>query len=96
MPVVVDNGRWVHDSQDIAVYLDATYPDAPRLIPENESACLFAKYFTETCLHGPIFGMVLVDIIKSLTPEDQKYFVDVKLGGKDPKSMTLDPGNYMH
>ena len=64
VPVLHDNGQWVHDSWDIAVYLDKQYPDAPRLIPENEAACLFAKFFTETVLHGPLFRMVVCDIIK--------------------------------
>ena len=49
---------------------------------------LFAKYFTEKCLHGPLFRLVLIDIISSLTPEDQKYFVDVKV------SSDLDPYNF--
>ena len=88
VPVLVHQGEWIHDSWDIAVFLDAKYPNAPRLIPENESACLFAKYFTEKCLHGPLFRLVLIDIISSLTPEDQKYFVDVKV------SSDLDPYNF--
>ena len=31
VPVIVDDGTWVHDSWTIAEYLEETYPDAPSL-----------------------------------------------------------------
>ena len=48
VPTIVDNGRWVHDSWSIALYLDETYPARPKLFPDAQSRIL-AKFINSWC-----------------------------------------------
>ena len=76
VPVLVDNGTVVHDSQGIADYLEATYPQAPSLFGDAASRALtgFVKRWTEDVLHPAIVKIVLPDIFGLLDPKDQAYF----------------------
>jgi glutathione S-transferase len=75
VPVIVDDGHCVHDSWDIALYLDSTYPDRPRLIePAAMSQTLFIKHWTEASLHLALFRPIVAEIHSILHPKDQDYF----------------------
>ncbi len=80
VPVIDDNGREVHDSWDIAVYLDETYPDRPPLFegPQARSLSLFFKHWCERNLHGAVFRVIVTDLFASLHPMDKDYFRETR------------------
>jgi len=76
VPVIVDDGRVVHDSSAIAEYLEDRYGDRPSLFANEIGRALtrFAQNWTETVLHPGVMGFVLLDIHRHIGPEDQAYF----------------------
>jgi len=76
VPVIVDDGRVVHDSTAIADYLEERYPDRPPLFGGDGARGLarFVQNWTETVLHLGLIRLVLVDIHGRLGPADQAYF----------------------
>ena len=75
VPVLVDGGIWLHESWDIALYLDRTYAERPRLIAEGAvGQTLFIKHWTEATLHPLLLRLVVADIHRILAPQDQEYF----------------------
>jgi glutathione S-transferase len=76
VPVIVDDGRVVHDSTAIAEYLETRYPDRPPLYGGVAAQALtrFVQNWTETVLQTGIAGFVVLDIWRHIGPEDQAYF----------------------
>jgi glutathione S-transferase len=76
VPVIVDDGRVVHDSTAIAEYLEQRYPDRPSLFGGDIGRGLtrFVQNWTETVLQTGLIRLVLLDIHGHLSPEDQAYF----------------------
>ena len=75
VPVLVDGKTIIHDSQAIAEYLEAMYPNEASLFGEGAAAMTrFVKSWTEDVLHGAIARIVLPDIYPQLHPKDQSYF----------------------
>jgi glutathione S-transferase len=76
VPVIVDDGRVVHDSTAIADYLETRYPDRPSLFGDAAARALtrFVQNWTETVLQTGIVGFVVLDIWRHVGPEDQAYF----------------------
>ncbi|MDD2704268.1 MAG: glutathione S-transferase N-terminal domain-containing protein [Acidocella sp.] len=76
VPVLVDGGIVVADSQVIAEYLEAAYPNEASLFNDSTSRGLihFVKSWTESVLHPAIAPIVLPDTLPRLTQEDQVYF----------------------
>jgi glutathione S-transferase len=75
VPVLVDGDQWLHDSWDIAVYLDRAYPDRPRLIAEGAlGETWFMKHWTEASLHPVLLRLIVADIHRILAAQDQDYF----------------------
>lgn len=76
VPVMEDGDRYLHDSWEIAGYLDETYPDAPALFPNQEakSTTLFVKFWTERVLHPLLMRLILTDVHKGLHEKDKDYF----------------------
>lgn len=76
VPTLVDGGHWVHDSWEIAGYLDRTYPDTPRLMLDDRdrAAALFHGKWAEFSLHFPIVRLCILDIHAVLDAESQVYF----------------------
>lgn len=75
IPTIAHAGRFVTDSWAIVQYLDATFPDTPRLLtPQSMPVVKFFQYWVQTALHGPIARMVLLDLYEGLDPADQPYF----------------------
>ena len=76
VPVLVDGAQVVHDSWEIACYLDAAYPDNPTLpIGESgRSATRFIKHWTERVLHPAVSRVIMIDLFAALHPADQPYF----------------------
>jgi glutathione S-transferase len=75
VPVLIDGEQWVHESWDIALYLDSTYPDRPRLIAEGAiGETWFIKHWSEAMLHPVLLRLIVADIHAILAPQDQEYF----------------------
>jgi len=76
VPIIEDEGRRVQDSFEIAVYLEAAYPDRPALFGSESmvAAARFMEGWTFLALHPLILRMVLKDIHDALGDSDQIYF----------------------
>ncbi|HYZ39122.1 MAG TPA: glutathione S-transferase family protein [Stellaceae bacterium] len=76
VPVIVDDGQVVHDSSEIAEYLETRYADRPSLFDNGSGRSLtrFVQNWTETVLHPALIGFVVLDIYRHAAPQDQPYF----------------------
>ena len=76
VPVIMDGGREVHDSWNIAVYLDDAYPDLPLLFDgaQARSLALFFKHWCERNVHSLMFRVIVMDLFGSLHEKDKPYF----------------------
>ena len=74
--VIVDGGRVVDDSTAIADYLEERYPDRQSLFGGTAGRALarFVQNWTETVLQTALIRLVVLDIHRHCTPEDQAYF----------------------
>ena len=76
VPVLVDGERTVADSWQIALYLDAAYPDRPPLL-ESDQARGTAKVFKFWCeqnVHPPLLHIIMPDLFANLHERDKAYF----------------------
>jgi glutathione S-transferase len=76
VPVLVDGAKWVHDSWQIALYLDRTYPDRPALM-KTDAECAAARFMNLWCdltLHLALRSLVLLDVYHWAAEKDQSYF----------------------
>ncbi|HEY3911378.1 MAG TPA: glutathione S-transferase family protein [Stellaceae bacterium] len=76
VPVIVDNGRVVHDSSAIAAYLETHYAERPSLFGGEAARSLtaFVQNWTETVVQPALAGLVVLDIYRHVAPEDRGYF----------------------
>ena len=80
VPVIVDNGKTVFNSWDIAQYLDDTYPDRPSLLGGEVGRALsrFDPHWAETTVHAGLFPMVVADIWAEVHEKDRHYFCSTR------------------
>jgi glutathione S-transferase len=101
VPVLRDGERVVHDSWDIARYLDEAYPGAPALFPAPEAKplALFLSHWTVRTLHVPILRAVILELFAHLHEKDRTYFresrekrfgMTLEEAGGDPKRAVAD------
>lgn len=76
VPVIDDGGRLVRDSFDIALYLEATYPDRPSLFggEGGKAMARFVESWALATVHPPMTGLMVKDIHDRLGADDQVYF----------------------
>ncbi len=75
VPVFVDGDRVIHESFEIANYLEEVYSDHPPLFPSGSSAEVrFINAWTDSIINPFLSRMVVSDIIKILDPKDEAYF----------------------
>jgi glutathione S-transferase len=76
VPVIIDDGRVVHDSTAIADYLEERYADRPSLFggETGRALCRFVQNWTETVLQVGLIRLVVLDIHRHVGPADQEYF----------------------
>jgi glutathione S-transferase len=94
VPVIVDHAhadKEVHDSWDIAVYLDETYPDK-KLIEGTQAEALarFMHLWTGLTVHAGMFPMIVADMYARVRPQDRDYFRESRgkrLGTEDFASL---------
>ena len=76
VPVLIDGDKIVHDSWNIAVYLDEAYPDRPMLM--KDAAARAAARMTQDWANGTLFGplrpIAVGDVLKLLAEPDVGYF----------------------
>ena len=76
VPVLVDGDRWVHESFDIASYLDETYPDRPALMKDD--AAVAAAQFIDAWCNFNVFAamrpLAVFDVFKIIHDKDKAYF----------------------
>jgi glutathione S-transferase len=77
VPVLVDDQTVVHDSWNIATYLDDRFPDRSSLFGGSASRAVtrFINQWTDTTLHLPLRKIIFPDFIHCLCPEDRDYFI---------------------
>lgn len=79
VPVLNDNGTWVKDSFEIALYLEHTYPEKPLFggkIAEGQ-ARLLSSFIDRTVVLG-IFPMIVADIHDRLDDKNAAYFRETR------------------
>ncbi|MBL6453896.1 glutathione S-transferase family protein [Belnapia sp. T6] len=76
VPVLVDGERRVADSWAIAEYLDAAYPDAPRLFAGAPAAQRFVNTWSDGVLLPALAKLIVSDIPPLLGAEDRAYFIE--------------------
>ena len=76
VPVLVDGERVVHDSWQIANYLETTYPDHPSLFggPTGRTGALFVKNWMDRVIHPLVARAIIVDLFGVLHEKDKAYF----------------------
>lgn len=76
VPLLRDGDRLVSDSFDIALYLEATYPERPTLFggEGGKAAARFVEGWSQMTLHPAIGRIAIMDIHDRLDPVDQAYF----------------------
>lgn len=80
VPVIDDDGREVHDSWAIAVYLDEAYPDRAPLFesPQAKSLALFFKHWCERNVHAAMIRVIIAGLFASLDQKDKAYFRETR------------------
>ncbi|MPZ09672.1 MAG: glutathione S-transferase family protein [Kiloniellaceae bacterium] len=76
VPVLVDGEKVIHDSWEIACYLEDAYPDRPALFGSVDArgGALFIKRWAEGQLHPALVRLIIADIVKILHADDLGYF----------------------
>jgi glutathione S-transferase len=76
VPVLVDNGRWLHDSWRIALYLDDHYPDLPRLFRSagERAAARFIADWCDLALLPVLRPLILLACYDAVADQDRRYF----------------------
>lgn len=80
VPVIMDGDDCIHDSWDIACFLDDKYSDAPRLF-ENEAMknySFFVKNWVEGSLFPHLIRILALDIHDHLHEKDKSYFRETR------------------
>ncbi len=75
VPVIEDGPRVVHDSWEIVKYLETTYPQRPRLIPEQDQILVNRiRRDTDDFIMPAFRRAMILDVYHLLSPVDQHYF----------------------
>jgi glutathione S-transferase len=80
VPVLVDGKTVIHDSQEIAEYLETQYSNEPSLFGDATQRALtrFVKEWAESTLHPAIGRLVVPDIFAALHEKDKAYFRETR------------------
>lgn len=75
LPTIDHDDKTIMDSLKIAIYLDETFPDLPRIIPEGMLP-LYRGFqtYTNTCITAHVFPLLLPRVIDFLDDRGSEYF----------------------
>lgn len=76
VPVIVDGGRWIHESWDIACYLDERFPDKPPLMATavERASARFLNFWADTALNPALRPLVILSVFEAAADKDKDYF----------------------
>jgi glutathione S-transferase len=76
VPIVVDEDRVIHDSWNIAMYLEARFPNHPSLFGGDTGRALtrHLNFWSDITLGAAIRRLIAADFIYCLAPEDRAYY----------------------
>lgn len=76
VPIVVDGERVIHDSWNIAVYLEQRFPDRPSLFgaPATVAPARLLNAWSDLTLNPAVRRLIYADFIWCLDPGDREYF----------------------
>ena len=76
VPLLRDGETLVRDSFEIALYLDAAYPDRPSLFggEGGKAMARFIENWSQSTLHMAVTRIAILDIHNLLGPVDRDYF----------------------
>lgn len=76
VPVIRDGETVVHDSWEIARYLDRAYPDRPPLFegPQAEALAHFLVGWAGTQIQALLMRMIVIDLFGCIHEDDRAYF----------------------
>ncbi len=76
VPVLVAGDTWLHESWDIAEYLEDNYTDRPSLFgcPQGRAMARFVNQWANEVLHPAVARVVVPDIPAALHEKDRAYF----------------------
>jgi glutathione S-transferase len=80
VPVLVDDGKTITESFDIAVYLDEAYPNRPPLMagPEARGLARFVNEWTDRVINPAIVMTIVADILDDTTDADREHFRETR------------------
>lgn len=79
VPVLIDGEREVHDSWQIALYLDETYPENPLMKSDTlRTSARFTKAWVDNAVQPAIFPLILFDIYNCIHEKDKDYFRETR------------------
>ncbi|NVO58620.1 glutathione S-transferase C-terminal domain-containing protein [Rhodobacteraceae bacterium B1Z28] len=93
-PALVDGGRWVRDSWQIATYLDETYPDYPLFDDIScKTKALFVNNWADSTLHPLIFRAVIAEQLPLTANCDKTNYKERTLSkfGQSVEEIGSDP-----
>lgn len=95
VPVLVDGDEWIHDSWQIAVYLDRRYPDRPALMATEaeHAAAFFVNSWCDLTLHPTLRPLIFLDVFNAAAERDRGYFraSREKVVGQSLEKFCADP-----
>lgn len=76
VPILVDGATVVHDSWNIAEYLEDRFPDQPSLFggATGRATTRLINLWSDTTLHIPLRRIISADFVQCLCQEDRDYF----------------------
>jgi glutathione S-transferase len=75
VPVLVDGERTVADSWQIALYLEATYPDHSLFgSAQAQGATQVFKFWCEQNVHPALMRLIVLDLYANIADSDKVYF----------------------
>jgi glutathione S-transferase len=76
VPVLDDNGTWIGDSWNIALYLERTYPDTPSIFggAAGRDFARFVQHWQESQISPFAITLIVKDLFECVVPEDRDYF----------------------
>ncbi len=96
VPVLVDDGRVVHDSWAIAVWLEETYPDRPSLFggAGGMGVARFVNAWADGVLHPLLSRLLILDLLACQSPDCAVYFRESREArfGTTLEAWGADPG----